>query len=449
MRSIGLVLISVVLGAASTARAAEWSAPVTVSAPHTFAQPVTLTQSTQVVTATWGWGDGVGLAAPGGFSSAEARFGSGFGAEHRAPAGIVDVASDGPRRAVAVTQTEVPRGRTERGPLRYAIGAAFSENGRFGALHRLRTAAVASRASIASNGGPVIAGWIETTGKRRIVQVVTRNPGGAFSRPTTLSGRGQADGVDVAASRRGDLAVVFVRNGKVLARVKRAGGRWGAIRELAKANGPTQWQLISAIAENGRVVVAWRRYTLRRVGVPGTRALESTSLAAGKSAFSAPQVVEADGVVGPSLLATGAAAFALVWTDQDGIASNGPATPRVALTGTSPRFGAPLSAAPAAGGLRDTRIASGPLGLYAVWVEPQPDGDGDGLGRGALLPPGASAFLAPEQVTPSENVHEVGIAADVTGGAFVAAWSARPEGTGPGIPLDQIRSFVRAARRTG
>ena len=173
-------------------------------------------------------------------------------------------------------------------------------------------------------------------------------------------------------------------------------------------------------------------------------------MAAGRSTFSAPQLVESDGVVGPVLLALpSSTAFALSWTDQDGITLNGPATAKVALTGDSPRFASPLAASSAVDGLRDVRVAAGPHGLYAVWVEPQPGGNSDGFGRGALLPAGAASFLASERVTPSENVHEVAIAADVSGDAFVAAWSARPAGTGAGVPIAQLQSLIRTARRTG
>jgi len=50
--------------------------------------------------------------------------------------------------------------------------------------------------------------------------------------------------------------------------------------------------------------------------------------------------------------------------------------------------------------------------------------------------------------TPAENVHEVAPGTD-RDGTLIAVWSARPEGTGPGIPIDDVRSVVRTAKRAG
>ncbi|HVW18142.1 MAG TPA: hypothetical protein VHB30_07820, partial [Solirubrobacteraceae bacterium] len=97
---------------------------------------------------------------------------------------------------------------------------------------------------------------------------------------------------------------------------------------------------------------------------------------------------------------------------------------------------------------RDVSLACSPAGdLYASWVEPRPGGDSDGLARGALLPAGAASFDAPEQITPDENVHEAAVAFDPVLGRFFAVWTARPDGTGPGVPIAQLRSVVRTARR--
>jgi hypothetical protein len=81
-------------------------------------------------------------------------------------------------------------------------------------------------------------------------------------------------------------------------------------------------------------------------------------------------------------------------------------------------------------------------------VQPTVNGDSDGIGLGAFLAPGATSFGPVEAVTPSENVHEIAPVFD-RDGTPVAVWSARPEGTGPTIPIDQIRSVVRSATRVG
>ena len=95
------------------------------------------------------------------------------------------------------------------------------------------------------------------------------------------------------------------------------------------------------------------------------------------------------------------------------------------------------------------RVAWSPRrGLFATMVQPTANGNSDGVGLGAFLAPGATSFGALEAVTPVENVHEVAPGFDPDG-TPLAVWSARPEGTGPGIPIDQIRSVVRSATRAG
>ncbi len=348
-----------------------------------------------------------------------------------------------------IALSEVTRPSTKKGvyPLRLSVSFANTRTALFGPAHTIVTAPVLSRAQIAvaPNGAAIVA-WVEQAGKRRIVRASVRAPGGSFSKPGTLSGAGQAEMVAVAAGARGDFAVVAVRSKKLVARVKRPGHRWGAIQTLAPANGPTQWLLTAAIGPTGRVVVVWRPHVLTKNNDPRSRTLQTTYMPAGSFSFHrGVQELEDSGASAPFLLTT-ARGFALAWTKDSGVPS--PTIARVALAGPASSFGAPIDASAAIGGLRDVRLAASPDGdVYAVWIEPQTGGDSDGLARGALLPFGASAFGAPEQVSPSENVHEAAVAYDPTAYGFYAVWTARPDGTGPGIPVAQLKSVVRTATR--
>jgi hypothetical protein len=445
---LSALLTPVVLAVAGTAQAATWSQPVTVSAPHTFIAPVALTPGGDAALATWGWQDGT---APGPrdqpFSAAGLPVnGSGASAEHPAPAGLVAAATYGRLRSVALSQTEAGRSGAL---VRFRVAATFGRttDGSFGRPHTLALAPTANQPQLGVGGnGLAIATWIEIAGRRRIVRAAIRPAGGAFGRPTTLSGTGQADLVAAASNGR-DLAVAFLRNGRLLARVRRPHHNWGSIQELARADRPTKWSLTLAMTVPGRVEAVWRRHRLARPGQPDIRSIEASYMPAGGGRWHrGAQTVEPDGASDPVLLDT-PSGFAVGYA-RDG-ATPGTAIARVALAHGSPSFGAPLDASAPVGGLRDVRLATGPQGTLASWIEPRPQGDGDGQGMGAFLPVSGSAFQAPEAITPSENVHEVATSVDARANGFVAVWSARPEGTGPGVPVAQIRSVVRTARRMG
>ena len=66
-----------------------------------------------------------------------------------------------------------------------------------------------------------------------------------------ISGRGRAQRVAVAAGPRGDLVVAFVRDKRVLARVRRRGHGWGRLQTLAEPDGPTDWTLRAGVGDSG------------------------------------------------------------------------------------------------------------------------------------------------------------------------------------------------------
>ncbi|HWI70464.1 MAG TPA: hypothetical protein VNT55_00815, partial [Baekduia sp.] len=292
--------------------------------------------------------------------------------------------------------------------------------------------------AVAGNGRALIA-WIELThgGTRRIVRIAERPPGGSFGAPATLSGRGRADVLTAAANARGDQVVAFVRDGEVLARVRRPGRGWGSIQRLARATSGTQWQLAAAIDDRGQVRVVWRRHQLRRESAPGRTALESAAVLVGRNTFTAAQTLTADGASATFRIARipNGWAVADVETTTEG--------PRPALHRThgGSQFSPVEYAAPAQGGTRAADVAFSPAaGITVAWVVPLPGQDSDGVARAASLI--GDAFGPVQDVSPPEAVHEVRLAGDV------AVWTARPEGTGPSIPIGQIRTVVRSAQRT-
>lgn len=445
-----LALSAALLLAAAPAGAANWTVPQTVSSSHTLIGPVALTRAPSgSLEAWWGFNQRVGTHyVPGHAHARHPVTAPQFGAERRAPADLLDLQAFAGDQLLGIGQSYAPGG------VRTQTFRVIGYPGRMGtdlsrkAVVDTATTAYLPQLAVAPDGR-ALAAYIVRSGSRRIVRAATRGRTGAFGRPTTIFGTGRADVVEAAIGARGDMLVVIVRNGRVRARLRRPGHGWGSVQTLATATGPTHWQIQSAIGAQGQVEVVWRRHQFNRPGAPGRRALEAAFVPATGNRFVGRQVVERDGATLPGRIVEVPGGFAIAYGETvPGNASLGTkAVPRIRQA--TPRFGRPADAtAQPAGGLRDVRAAWDPdVGLLASWIEPTPTGDGAGIGWAALLVPGATAFGAPEQVTPDENVSELAVEYDPRNDAPVAVWAARPDGTGPAIPIDQLRTVVRAAER--
>jgi hypothetical protein len=462
MRRLLTPIVAVLaLAAPAAAHAATWSAPQTVSAPHTFAGPLQLAAAFNgSLIAAWPWQDNVGDDARGGerqaFRQPQAGFGPGqptvsaFGPEIAAPDGLVAI---GPysNQTLALAARGLPRRSGPTGALLYAVDVVFGSlsTSSHSAPRTLTTAPVVGAPQLATGTRTALVTWIEVTRTsagaiRRVVRAVDRR-NGAWSRPYTLSGTGRADTMAAAMNERGDEVVAFARDGDVLARVRRHGHRWGSIRRLARADGGTRWQLVAGVNDRGQVRIVWRRHQLTREGVPGRTALESAAMLVGHGTFTAARTLTANGASAPRLTEIPAGwAVADVETTADG--------PRPALHRTlgGSAFAPVEYAAPAQGGARAADVAFSSVGgITVAWVQPLAGQDSDGVARAASLDPGVSgaAFGPVEDVSPAEAVHEVRLGADSRAGQPVAVWTARPEGTGPSVPTSQIRTVVRSAFR--
>lgn len=447
MRRLLLILAATVLAAVPAAGAATWSEPQTVSAPHTFAGPLlTATAVDGTLVAGWPWQDNVGNDAIGGEATANRAPGQAFAPEHPAPDGLVGLAPFARTQTVALAQQGIPGRPGPTGAIRYRLNVAFGRTatGGFGAARTLVTAPVVGQAQIAANSrGTVLIAWIEVTktssgATRRIVRAIERRDG-RFGRPFTLSGKGRADTVAIAVGERGDQAIAFVRQGEVLARVKRPGHRWGSQQRVARADGTTRWRLLTKVDHRGQVRLIWRRHQLRREAVAGRTALEGTAMLAGRGRFLPAQTILPTGASTPALVQAGSSGWALATTATT---SEGPRPVLFRALGAA-TFGAPEPAAPAQGGLRGTDVTfTAGSGITLAWVQPLSGQGSDGVVRAASLGTG-SAFGPVQEVSPAdEAAHEVRLAADPRAAAPVALWTARPGGSGPAT---QIRTVVRSA----
>jgi hypothetical protein len=444
-----LLLALAALAATPSAGAAMWSAPQTVSAPHTFAGPLlTAIGADGTVVAGWPWQDNVGNDAIGGEAAANRAPGQAFAPEHPAPDGLVGLAPFARAQSVALAQQGIPGRSGPTGAIRYRLNVAFGPlTGGFGAPRTLVTAPVVGQAQIAANSrGTALVAWIEVTktstgATRRIVRAIERR-NGRFRKPFTLSGKGRADTVAIAVGEGGDQAIAFVRQGDVLARVKRPGHSWGSQQRVARADGGTQWRLLTKIDQRGQVRLIWRRHQLRREAVAGRTALEGTAMLVGGGRFLPAQTILPNGSSMPMLVQADDG-WALATTAT---VTEGPRPVLFRTRGTS-SFGGPEFAAPAQGGLRGTDVAfAAGSGITLAWVQPVAGQNSDGIVRAATLR-ADNTFSPVEDVSPAEAAHEVRLATDPRYAGPVALWTARPGGTSPAMPIADIKTVVRSAVR--
>jgi hypothetical protein len=121
---------------------------------------------------------------------------------------------------------------------------------------------------------------------------------------------------------------------------------------------------------------------------------------------------------------------------------------KVSVMGADGRYGPAQPLSPAAQPVKAVAAASNGSTAIVSWVRIDPASDGDGQVMAALRP-AFGAFGAPEAVSPSENASATapGFTAAPAANPFVL-WASRPGGEGPGVPIAQIRTFVRFSQRT-
>lgn len=434
-RALLLTVAAALVAPGAAAHAAAWSAPQTVSVPHTFAGPLLVAPySDGRVVAAWPWQDNIGNDALGGEAIASRPAnGTAFGAEAPALDGVTALSAYARDQTLQLAAQGLPT-RDRSGYFVSRLRVAFD-----GGTPRTLTTAPFYHAPVlatAQTSTRALVAYIQPTktstgANRRIVRVIDR-AGGRWSPPSTIAGTGRADQIAAAANARGDQVVAFARQGKVLARVRHAGHGWGSLRTLATSTAAsrTTFTLGAAVDARGQVRVVWRRHVYR-----GATALQTAAMLVGRSTFTTPQTLIADGASATFTIvqAPGGWAIATVETTAAG--------PRPTLHRTSggSAFGATQYAAPAQGGLRAATVATGFDGTIALaWIVPLPNQDGGGIARGAALAPNATTFGPVEDVSPAESVSSVRLAPTQPG--ITALWIGRP--TAPS------QTVVRAATRT-
>jgi hypothetical protein len=439
-RALILTVAAALMAPLASADAATWSAPQTVSVPHTFAGPLLVApRADGALVAAWPWQDNIGNDAIGGESLAtRPSNGSAFGPEVRALDGLTAISAYARAQTLSLAAQGLPT-RDRSGFFLSRLRVAFDT----GTPRTLTTAPLYRAPALASaqTSTRALIAYIQPTktssgANRRIVRVIDR-AGARWSSPSTIAGTGRADQLAAAANARGDQVVAFARQGQVLARVRRAGHRWGAIRTLATSTAAsrTTFTLAAAVDARGQIRVVWRRHVYR-----GATSLQTAAVLVGRSTFTTPQTLIATGASATFTIAQAPGGWAIATVETT---SAGPRPTLHRTTDNSSQFGAIQDAAPAQGGIRAATVAAAFDGTIVVaWIQPLPGQDGGGIARAAAIAPGATAFGPVEDVSPGESVSAVALAPVQSG--IQALWVGRPTAGGR-ADITVIRAATRTA----
>jgi len=443
------------LAAAVPATAATWTAPATVSAPHTFISGLEAASSGNgTLVADWRFQDGVGNgAATGARGAALAPGAAAFGGERTLPGATTQIVPYAQRSVAALLQTSLDSsGRRVR--LSVAFGSADGPS-----LGTARSVAVddvafVPRLAVGADGTGLVAWIARASGARRVVKVALRSPGGRFGAPSIISGTGRANTITAAVGPQGQRVVAFERGGRLLARYRTANGNWGPSQDLGAVASGTDNELAALITSGGRAMIADVHRQLSEGGDTGPLLVDAWVRPVGATRFGAAQRLEqADGVPAsaPALVQGDGRGAVLAWVGGD---PGAPPTPngastrvRVSVTGADGRFGAPQPLSPAAQPVTGLGAAGNGSATVVSWVRIAPGSDVSGQVFAALRPVGG-AFGAPEAVSPDEHAASTAPGfTRTTDNRPLVLWTARPGGEGPGVPVGSIKTFVRTAQR--
>jgi len=266
-RAIALTAAAAALSVVAAApAAAEWTAPLTVSHPHTAAwvnRPVFTSNGATVV--SWRWQDGLGNGSTVGSSMATSPAAEApFETQRALPAGTLA----GPQAYAAarlVVATQTGTGSTATLSVRFG-----DVKGRFGLPRRIARAQNLRGAQLDVNarGDAVLGWWVDDGVKNDRVYVSLRPHGGSFG-PAMRLAVGRIRGLAVAIGARGDVLAAWDALGVVRTRFKgRSVRTFGAVDEL-RSHPAFNAALQTAVTPAGRAWVAWTAQLLSEGGDRG------------------------------------------------------------------------------------------------------------------------------------------------------------------------------------
>ena len=451
-RALGLTgsLMLAAFAPMAPSRAATWSAPATLSSPASFVDHPFIDFGTSGEgLATWGYTIGTGPGSVFGLRVARRAATGQFGAERELPVRVVRFALYGRERVVAVSQ----RDEGARRDLGLAFGSTTGGIGAARSIDRFTSVpGYGNWPELAANDrGDVAVVYLQRVrGGRRAVTLAQRRPGRRFAAPRIVASRGRgAFGVTVALDARGDLVVAWQRGHWVEARVRRHGGRLGPIQRLGWTVAQDT-RLHAAVAPNGAVWVAWDAQLTTEGGDNGPFTIRVATRPADARAFRPARVLErndhrASEESRVDLALDPAGAAFITWPGWDGAHARA----RLATLTADGRTAniRTLSQPGYDAAVRDVATGRRPGEALVVWARLDAVGE---LGTQVLAGPVApnGAYAGEEAVSDADRARLPAAAFDPVTGAPIVVWSQRIGPDGPGVPVAQVRTVLRAATRS-
>ena len=411
------------LGAAAMlapAAQAAWSAPSTISTPHTFVRELQLVSGPTGGLLAWKHEELIApkqIAGTPGASYALAGAGGAFGPERHLPGSY----ASGPMANFGgghIAQLILLRTGPNTSGAEVALG---NTSGTFARPLAVRGASIeASRASLAGNArGELLLSWVsaDAHGFHRVVWASVRAPGGRFGAPQVISSSAEAEQVRAAVGPQGDMLVAFPNKyGRMLARVRRHGQHWGPLQNVGPAAGGNENDATPFVASGGSIVLAWYETQLSE-GEQHPAFVRVAVQPPGKARFRPQQVLERDatapsgapigGSLAPVVLSVGARAPMVIFL---GRSESQPVTSPLETSDVVkvayPKglgFGAPQALSLPGMQAGDFAAAAGPNDAIVTWVSDSVEAN-TGVVLASVLPTAESRFGPPQQVSRSEHV---------------------------------------------
>lgn len=435
--------------APTTAAGTSWSAPVDVSSPSLFIDaPFIGFDRSGVGIAAWRWQDGVGANARAGVRAASKTLSGTFSPERAAPDSVVPPVIYGRDRVILLNEaTTISRGRA-LGRIQLAFGRT---DGRFGTLRTVDTVQSFRLPAVAANdAGRIAVAYIQVTRKlRRVVKLVVGR-GMRLGRPRIISPhRGRVNAVTVAVGPRGELVVAWEREGRIEARIRRPGHRFGRVVSVG-TGAKLGTRLRAAVAVTGRVWITWSSQMLSEGGGNGPFTLQTSVSSSKGSTFRRARQLDryerrASDEARLDLALDGEGNGFVAWSGFDGRNFRA----RLAFASRTGRLiRSETLSQPGYDAAVGDLATSGRTGeALVVWSRLDVVGE---VGTNVLAgyqPPGGR-FTGEEQVSHGDRAREPAVAFNPRTGLPTAVWSQREGPDGPGVPLEQVHTFLRASTRT-
>jgi hypothetical protein len=439
------LMVSLSLAASAGASAASWSPPINVSSPSLFIEsPFIGFDGAGVGLASWRRQDGIGADARRGVRFATQTPPGSFTPERAVPDPFSVPLIYGNGRVFWSGEEGVVRRRRQLTRVKIAFGRTDGRIGKPRTLYTAETFRIP--VSDVSSAGQIALSYIQTGRSRRRVAKLFVSRGRRFGRPRTVSPRGRVNAVTVAVGPRGDIVVAWEREGRVEARIRRPGHRLGPVIPVG-TGARLATRLRAAVAATGRAWVAWS--SQREGGSVSEFDLQTAVSSSKRSRFQRPRVLDTY-----NRLASDEANFdlsldpqgrgAVAWSSFDGqnfrarFASfdrTGRAARVTALS--QPGYDAAVS---------DLATSQQANEALVVWSRLDAVGEVGTVVLAGYVSP-AGGYNGEEQVSTGDRARTPAVAFNLRTGLPTAVWSQREGPDGPGVPLDQIRTFLRASTR--